>query len=149
MHKDRFRQGTIDVHQQGTFVERLWPGFEYSICEGQLTCQGRVRPSSISPDYEVRVEYRAPDHPKVHIDNPPLSRRPEEPKEPIPHTHLEFRPGEERPCLYFEKWHPSRYIAFTILPWTCEWLTHYEIWHQTGVWTGGGIEHQREKRGYE
>ena len=29
-------------------------------------------------------------------------------------------------------------IADTIVPWTCEWLVHYEIWFATGEWHGGG-----------
>jgi hypothetical protein len=29
-------------------------------------------------------------------------------------------------------------IADTVLPWTTEWLYHYEIWLITGEWTGGG-----------
>jgi hypothetical protein len=29
-------------------------------------------------------------------------------------------------------------IADTIVPWTAEWLVHYEIWLMTGEWYGGG-----------
>jgi hypothetical protein len=29
-------------------------------------------------------------------------------------------------------------IADTIVPWTAEWLVHYEIWLVTGEWYGGG-----------
>jgi hypothetical protein len=42
-------------------------------------------------------------------------------------------------CLcYPEEWQPTMLIARTILPWTVEWLAHYEIWRATGHWTGGG-----------
>ena len=30
-------------------------------------------------------------------------------------------------------------IAKTILPWTSEWLVHYQLWLATGEWHGGGI----------
>ena len=33
----------------------------------------------------------------------------------------------------------SQFIADTIIPWTSEWLLHYEIWVATGIWHGGGI----------
>lgn len=142
---DKFRRGAIDVHQQGTFVERCWPGFEYSIASGRLTCRGPLRPSSCSPIYQVRLTYRVNDSPRVYIDEPPLERRPEAPDEPIPHTFQEHRPGQERPCLYFDEWHPSKYFAYTIIPWTSEWLSHYELWRMTGVWTGGGVPHRGGK----
>jgi len=29
-------------------------------------------------------------------------------------------------------------IADTIVPWTADWLAHYEIWLVTGDWYGGG-----------
>lgn len=30
-------------------------------------------------------------------------------------------------------------LAKTILPWTAEWLLHYEVWLVTGEWVGGGV----------
>ncbi|MDP9848099.1 hypothetical protein [Streptosporangium lutulentum] len=32
-------------------------------------------------------------------------------------------------------------LARTILPWTCEWLLHYELWLITGRWAGSGEDH--------
>jgi hypothetical protein len=32
-------------------------------------------------------------------------------------------------------------IATTIIPWLSLWLYYYEVWHATGEWMGGGIEH--------
>lgn len=29
-------------------------------------------------------------------------------------------------------------VALTIIPWTAEWLLHYEIWQVTDTWRGGG-----------
>ena len=37
-------------------------------------------------------------------------------------------------------------IADTIVPWTCEWLIHYEIWLATGEWHGGGEEPNEGER---
>jgi hypothetical protein len=33
-------------------------------------------------------------------------------------------------------------LGDTILPWTAEWLLHYEIWRATEKWMGGGIHPQ-------
>jgi hypothetical protein len=35
-------------------------------------------------------------------------------------------------------------IIDTIIPWTSEWLLHYECWLATGKWHGGGIHHETE-----
>ena len=40
-------------------------------------------------------------------------------------------------------------IADTIIPWTQEWLLHYEIWLATGEWCGGGQEPKKRNRGTE
>jgi hypothetical protein len=29
-------------------------------------------------------------------------------------------------------------LSTTILPWTAEWLMHYELWLISGHWSGGG-----------
>jgi hypothetical protein len=45
-------------------------------------------------------------------------------------------------CLYYRKaqeWNNQLYIADTIIPWTSEWLLHYEFWLASGDWHGRGI----------
>jgi hypothetical protein len=45
-------------------------------------------------------------------------------------------------CIYYKRakeWDETKFIADTIIPWTSEWLLHYEIWVATGTWQGGGI----------
>lgn len=32
-------------------------------------------------------------------------------------------------------------LADTILPWTSEWLLHYELWLVMGRWAGSGHDH--------
>jgi hypothetical protein len=42
-------------------------------------------------------------------------------------------------CLYYPgQWRPDLLLSTTIVPWTAEWLMHYELWLATGHWTGGG-----------
>jgi hypothetical protein len=48
-------------------------------------------------------------------------------------------------CLFYaaaREWNSSMLIARTIVPWTCEWLFHFEAWLFTGEWDGGGITHE-------
>jgi hypothetical protein len=37
-------------------------------------------------------------------------------------------------------------VADTTVPWTALWLYHYEVWHATGEWLGGGIDHHRGRK---
>jgi len=54
----------------------------------------------------------------------------------LPHTF-----PSDRLCLYWRgQWDASMSIAKTIVPWTSEWLLHYELWQITGKWLGGGHE---------
>jgi hypothetical protein len=37
-------------------------------------------------------------------------------------------------------------LAKAIVPWTSEWLLHYEIWLATGDWRGSGIHPGKPKK---
>jgi hypothetical protein len=82
----------------------------------------------------VKVEYQNGwGRPKITVLEPSL-RQPDEP--PLPHV---FK--GDRLCVHFPgEWRANQLIATTILPWTSEWLLHYEIWKATGEWHGGGHE---------
>jgi hypothetical protein len=52
----------------------------------------------------------------------------------LPHTY-----SDDTLCLHeIDDWTGSMYIADSIVPWTVEWLAHYELWLATGEWHGGG-----------
>lgn len=42
-------------------------------------------------------------------------------------------------CLDMFDWRPCQLYSSTYIPWTMEWIAHFEIWCVTGEWTGGGI----------
>jgi hypothetical protein len=105
-------------------------------------------PSPITRKYQVRIEYcegrdrtGKRHRPEVYVEKPKLSRRPQEPGTPIPHTYDANTPGKERPCAFYppQDWDGTRPIATTVIPWVMSWLLDYEIWHATGQWYGGGI----------
>jgi hypothetical protein len=44
-------------------------------------------------------------------------------------------------CLSkYGEWQGNSLFVETCVPWTAEWLLHYEIWCATGVWMGDAID---------
>jgi len=110
----------------------LFPSFTYRRMGGPLTWRGPLQPRERSPLYDVRIARRNPRPPQVTVVRPALDPR-------APHRY----PNGSL-CLYYPKdqsWHPSRYIAETIVPWTAEWLLFYELWQETGTWWGPEAPH--------
>lgn len=100
----------------------------------KVTWRGELQPSAASETYTVEISYALRKRPKVRVLGPKLRRR--LPEEKIRHT---FCDGSI--CLHLhEEWTPAMFIAETIVPWMALWLLHYEVWHATGEWLGGGHE---------
>jgi hypothetical protein len=100
---------------------------------GRLRWEGRLQPTVRSDVYIVRIDYAIPRLPEVTIVAPQL----EIPSGgTLPHTY----PGERLCLCYPGQWNRTMLIAKTIVPWTSEWLLHYEIWKITWDWHGGGHE---------
>jgi hypothetical protein len=90
-----------------------------------------IQPTAISRSYTVRITYDRRRYPKVRILAPTLESRP---GESLPHVW-----SDGSLCLHVEEdWTPDMLIVNTTVPWTSEWLIHYEIWKGTGTWYGGG-----------
>lgn len=122
-------------------MRAAWPDFKCRIERNRLISRGRIRPMSLCSEYDVRIEYRLGQSPRVFVEHPQLRRREENPDEPIPHVYT----GNE-PCLYLaraQEWRPHMRIAGTIMGWLHLWLLHYELWHATGTWHGGGVHPPR------
>ncbi|MFT3792329.1 MAG: hypothetical protein QM741_14940 [Rudaea sp.] len=97
----------------------------------------------------MSIAYKNGGSPKIQVLTPNLFELAHG-KEP-PHLYPPMRHPASL-CLF----HPDRYewtrqmrIVDTIVPWTAEWLFHYELWLGTGEWHGGG-EHPESgrSRGY-
>lgn len=103
-----------------------------TVTSSGLDCVMPIQPSPASQTYTVRVQYRHGHCPRVTVIAPQLALHPT--AQAPPHVY----PGEEL-CLYYPgQWRHDMLLATTILPWTAEWLMHYELWLITGRWTGGG-----------
>lgn len=142
--RNPFPVRTIGVREQMAQVRLRWPHLVCRIRNGMLVCDGAVRPTPMSQSYTVRLEYRVGWQPRVWVTSPRLKRHGSAPNQPIPHTYHSTRQGRERPCLFFPNsggWRSDKSLAATVIPWVYEWLVFYELWHITGEWLGGGIEH--------
>jgi hypothetical protein len=121
-------------------VRLHYPGFTSKIGEGRLVIQGTVRPTAMSDEYHVRIEYEWNRAPRVYVVAPTIVTN--EFGDEVPHRHTD----SDRPlCLFYSKhreWSPYEPISTTTIPWTAEWLFFYEVWHATRMWLGGGIEHE-------
>lgn len=97
----------------------------------RLSWVGKLRPTPLSAEYTVRISFSPDRFPRIYVLVPELATRP---GESIPHM---FTGGSL--CLHKEsEWSGEMFLVDTIVPWTCEWLAHYEVWLVTGVWYGGG-----------
>jgi hypothetical protein len=122
----------VNPARQLSAIRSALPAATGTIRRGELHCQVSIQPSPASQRYTVRLRYRHGRRPRVTVAGPPLARHPG--AHNLPHVY----PGDE-PCLYYPgQWRHDMLLAATILPWTSEWLLHYELWLITGTWTGGG-----------
>ncbi|MDX3917223.1 hypothetical protein H8S90_01040 [Olivibacter sp. SDN3] len=124
---------------QAQAIRSRWPGFNVTVSSGRLKAIGSLQPTSRSSAYSIKVIYSLNQHPDIFVLDPKLKRNLNDEK--IPHMY-----SQEKLCLYrplYGEFKFSDLISETIIPWACLWLYHYEIWHLTGDWLGGG-EHPNE-----
>jgi len=111
---------------------RNWPAQPRPrICRGTLSWRGCLQPTPLSPSYTVLLTYQLNQPPKVHVTEPVLDPGH---RDALPHVY-----EGDMLCLYTPgEWRPTMNLAHTIIPWTAEWLLHYEVWRSTDHWEGGG-----------
>lgn len=132
----------VNLAAQLVAITAVLPDSRGAVRGGELTCDFRLRPSPVSRTYTVHLIYRHGQRPRVTITDPELALHPG--ATTVPHVY----PGNEL-CLYYPgQWNGSMLLANTILPWTAEWLLHYEVWLVIGRWTGGGTSHPAGAAGY-
>lgn len=120
--------------EQANSLKSKFPEFDISHKASKLKIIGKIRPTSRSIEYTVMIKYRLGEYPDVWVLNDALKRNSSD--EEIPHMY-----DQEKLCLFRPKYGEFRFSDFigdTIIPWVSLWLYHYENWHMTGVWDGGG-----------
>lgn len=135
MGKNRyFKSKGMSIALQMAIMKQTYSHFRCVSAKNSVEWTGTIRPTAMSEEYEVRIQYKYGDTPKVWVVRPQIKRRSSE--EPIPHIY-----PSNRLCLYLPgtgQWTRQKSVADTIIPWTALWLYHYEVWHTTGEWLGGG-----------
>jgi hypothetical protein len=113
--------------------------------ENKITWEGYIKPSPLSDNYKIQLIYQTGKGIEVFVKEPfPLKLA--EGKKTLPHV---YSTEKQRLCLYFptsREWNYGQLYTDTIIPWTSEWLIHYEIWVATGEWFGGGIHIENDKK---
>jgi hypothetical protein len=129
----------LPLGTQLIIMQRVWPGFVSRWKHSAVIWTGPLQPTDMSPVYKVQISYALEKRPDVVVRSPALCDRPDQ---PIQHVY----PGK-RLCLYLPRaneWTPAMPIAETIVPWACDGLYFYEIWHATGEWLADGV-HPKQK----
>lgn len=129
------------IAEQLSAMRIKYPQFETCFTSNSgLKVTGALQPTSRSAAYNFVLKYNLNDSPKIKIVSPELKKneKGEEAEHLYPNGYL---------CLYQPKYREftrTDLITDTIIPWASLWLYHYEVWHLTGEWLGGG-EHPKSK----
>src|SRR5688500_2317141 len=111
-----FRIRTLSMRDQHARFRAAYPDFETRRSGNVLVCGGRIRPTALSNEYLVRINYELCRTPEVEVEEPKLTRR--NPDERIPHTYDGDKPCTFRPSV---DWRSDRNIAI-VVPWISLWL---------------------------
>lgn len=135
----------IPLAIQASSIKKMFPGSFVSTSHGhQLIWSHTIMPSPLGGKYDIKLIFEMTKNPQVFVINPkPLALADGEKK--LPHCYDQ---SKQRLCLFYPKsneWSKYKLLSETVIPWTYEWLYHYEIWLGTGEWTGGGIHPQNNK----
>lgn len=127
----------LNAARQKFGLELLYPHGRAEIIQTRLLWRQTVKPSPFGRCYGIEIEYQAGEYPITKVIKPGLRSLAGERK--LPHVYP--LPGDPL-CLYYapaREWNPAMSLAKTIIPWTCEWLFHFEAWLVTDQWDGGGV----------
>lgn len=125
------RGPSLSLAQQAFALHGIFPAGATDLRPTMLVWTGILTPTPLSRDYTVRITYSLGEFPRVVIVAPsPVADE----NGLLPHF---YREGSL--CLHeANEWDGSMLIVDTIVPWTAEWLAHYEMWKRGGRWYGDG-----------
>lgn len=128
------------LKQQVEAMSVAWPMFRLgkrNRIERSAVWSGVLKPQFTT--YRIEVRYVVGANPEVRVLSPELKRLTGNVEGSLPHV---YGPSDDPTlCLYDPEageWNSTMLIAHKIIPWTIDWLTFYEFWLMTGVWSGGG-----------
>lgn len=143
MAKRKSKIHPLNMALQHSSLKYVLPKSNISYNQNGLNLEYYVIPTPLSAEYKIKVEYIRGKYPEIYVIEPrKLKLYPG--NTTLPHVYSTPR---QRLCLFYRigrEWNSSMYISNTIIPWTSEWLLHYECWLATGKWHGGGIHMESE-----
>lgn len=119
-----------------------FPNSSIKVNKNVLKWVGILKPTALSDSYKIRLEYKFNKHPNVYVISKKLIIHSDSTS--LPHV---YSTEKQWLCLYYrlgKEWNGTMLLANTIIPWTSEWLLHYEYWLITGKWFGGGVHIQNK-----
>ena len=134
MHK----KPPLSIDAQARSLRESYPLGQLALAdEMRLRWFCNLRPTPLSDNYIVQLDYALGDIPHVRVVAPGLSVPP---GKHLPHV---FPDGTI--CIYDcrdgkNEWNPRMPLA-DIVPWAELWLLYYETWLVTGTWHGKEAQH--------
>lgn len=128
------------MHQQGALRSYFPDSTIIRHGETELIWIHTLTPTPLSNSYKIKLHYKATEGVNVYVLEPKLALA--KGKLLLPHV---YSTAKQQLCLYYpdgNEFHNGMFYVRSIIPWTSEWLYHYEIWVSTGKWHGGGIDHE-------
>ena len=140
--KSNFKTKDKSIVEQLSSMRCKYPQFtaDYT-SHSSMKVTGVLQPTSRSATYNFVLKYNLTDAPKIKIVSPELKKneKGEDAEHLYPNGYL---------CLYQPKYREfarTDLLTETIIPWASLWLYHYEVWHLTGEWLGGGEHPTKQK----
>ena len=129
------RSKPLSIAIQRACIQERFPQFKFSRVQSAWT--GKLKPTTRSPEYLLKITYSIYNIPRVFVLEPKL--HPD-----APHVYKE----SGALCLYYppdDSWNSQKLLGDTIFIWTAEWLYYYELWLATGQWFGSEVPHTGNK----
>ncbi|MCF8709699.1 hypothetical protein [Rhizorhapis sp. SPR117] len=137
----------LTAAQQFLHLQRnpLCPG-DGTLHAGGLAWRFALRPTPLSREYGVRIDYHQGQVPDVFVEDPDLTLLAGD--RTLPHVYSQ---KPTRLCLYLPRafeWRDWMRLDETIVPWIAIWLFYFEEWLTSNAWKGGGEhpDHPRSRR---
>lgn len=146
MNKKFFKPRRHSLALQRKKIKQDWPDGKFkSFSYKKFTWIVKIKPTSISRNYDIRLECEVSKPPRVYLYGENLRNLEDR---DFPHIYRrDINKHEVQLCLALPKeFNYSMFVADTIIPWTVEWLFYYEIWLYSGSWYGGGIHPQKKNK---
>ncbi len=137
MQNNFIKNRAISLPCQKINLYKSFPDSKCYIVRNKLVWKAKVSPSPLSRIYNAELYYTIHDRPKMYIVGNELQKLDDV---NFPHKYkIDKENKRVLLCLYrYNEFSNCKLLSNTIIPWTIEWLYHYEIWLTTGNWLGGG-----------